>query len=181
MSMRFGQRVGDWDLVEPHPSVGVVFDVKRFEKPSSGGCARGWLTAGWDHFPFGDFSLDVGLGVQRIEIDAKAAAAGEAGIEKHLAAEPSEAYRLGVRLRIREKCGDFGVRVGLVARNEDGSELEKFSESCVEISAESIELWVEAVVPSGTALISPEIKVQTSAPGEAGSAEIYSTRLERLS
>jgi hypothetical protein len=174
--------MGDPDpKIEKRPELGVVFDVRRFDRPSAEGVARGFQLIGWWDFPRGGSRCWVDRGLQKVRIDPDAPTNGDAGIERHIAVSPGDVYRLTARLRVARKTGKFKGRVNLAARRHEGGEqVAEFNESQEEVTEAPVERIAEAVIPAGAEFLSVRVKFHTAAPGEAGNGEIYALRLERV-
>jgi hypothetical protein len=166
--------------IEPHPNVGIVFDMRKFDRPSTEGIAAGCQLTGWFDFPHGGYRCWVEDGLQKVEISRTAPTKGDAGIERHVKALPGELYRLTSRVRVVRKSRGFKARVNLAARRVDGSQVAEFNGRQEEVTERAVERVAEAVIPRGVAYLSARIKFHTSKPGESGEGEVHSMMLERL-
>lgn len=166
--------------IAKRPDVGVVFDVRRFDRPGGDGVAEGFEPTGpWD-FPDGGYDHFVERGVQKVRIHPAAPTNGDAGIERHFEVSPGDVFRLTARLRVARKNGAFKGRVNLSARRADGSQIEEFNDAQEEVTDTPMERTAIAVVPREAHTLTARVKFHTAAPGDAGEGEIYSVRLERL-
>jgi hypothetical protein len=154
--------------------------MRRFDRPSKDGVAKGCQLTGWWDFPKGGFTCSVENGLQRVRIDPSAPTNGDAGIERHIAVTPGDVYRLTSRLRVVQKTGKFKGRVNLSARRPDGSQVKEFNDAQEDVTQTVVERTAVAVVPAGATFLSARVKFHTSSPGDSGEGEIASMSLERL-
>jgi hypothetical protein len=166
--------------IEPHAGVGTVYEMRRFDRPSTEGIAAGCQLTGWFDFPQGGYRCWVEGGLQKVEISPAAPTKGDAGIERHVRVLPGERYRLTSRVRVVKRSRGFKARVNLAARRVDGSQVAEFNGRQEEVTEHAVERVAEAVIPRGTAYLSARIKFHTSKPGESGEGEVHSMKLERL-
>jgi hypothetical protein len=166
--------------IEPHPRVGEVFDIRRFERPSDEGVASGCQLTGWFDFPNGGYRCSVENGVQRVEIKESAPTNGDAGIERHVEVASGEVYRLTARVRLMRATRGIKTRINLAARRADGSQIAEFNDRQDEVTDAPVERSADAHIPRGTDYLTLRVKLHSSQPGDFGEAEIHTMRCERL-
>jgi len=167
--------------IEPHPRVGVVFDVKRFEKPDARGCAHGCDEVGWQDFGGVGYKLNVREEVQVVRIHQNAQKNGDAGIQRHFEARADEVYRLTAVVRIKRQKGPFKCRVNISPRKLNGPQTgTEGNRSQEETTDNPVKVVCEQKMHSGTEQVTVRVKFHTFDPGEGGEGEIYSWKLERL-
>ena len=166
--------------IEPRPDLGVVFDVRRFERPGRDGVSEGFQPTGpWD-FPQGGYEHSIEHGNQKVRIKPGAPTNGDAGLERHFAVTPGDVYRLSARLRVTHRTGAFKGRVNLSARGDTGKQIEEFNDTQEDVTDTPLERTAIGVVPPETSFLTVRVKFHTAAPGDAGEGEIYAMRLERI-
>ena len=167
--------------LEPHPDVGMVFNITKFEKPDQHGCDERCAEIGWKDFLDGDYELHVANGVQHVKIHQHARKNGDAGIARHFEAHPGEVYRLTAVVRIKSQKGEFKCRVNLAPRRlwaeQTGKEGNRSQE---EPTRDPVKRDCTQEMHPETQMVTARVKFHTFHPGEAGEGEIYSMKLERL-
>lgn len=166
----------------PHPNIGVVFHVTKFEKPNERGVAHGFEETGWKDFLEGDYKLIVAKGIQNVKIHENAKENGDAGVARHIEARPGEEYKMTARVRVKKKKGGFKARLNMAARKREGPQVgdREFNTSVEEETDKVVEQSVKGVMPPETEQLTVRVKFHTFKPGEAGEGEIHSVKLERL-
>lgn len=166
--------------IEPHPDVGVVFNMRRFDECDEEGVAEGCQLTGWWDFPHGGYKHWLNKGRQRVRIGKTARENGDAGIERHFRVAEGEVYRFTSKLRLIEKTGKAKFRLNMSARKSDAKQIVEFNSQQKSTTAEPVLLAVEAEMPPQVRFLSVRAKLHTSEPGEFCEGEIYSMKLERL-
>ena len=171
----------DPPILEPHPRVGVVFNMDGFARPNKRGCAEHCGEIGWEDFEEGDYKLHVTKGVQLVKIQKGVKRNGDAGIGRHFQAHPGEIYRLTAVVRLKRKHGD-GVkfRVNISPRELWGPQTgEEGNRSLADVTDKPVTVTCVQEMHPGTEQVTVRVKLHTD-PGEAGDGEIHSWKLERL-
>jgi hypothetical protein len=168
--------------IEPHPSVGLVFEMKRFDESDKDGVALGCQITGPQDFPSGGYKHWLENGRQKVRIEKSATSNGDAGICRHFSVRPGEEYRLTAKVQLLAKSGQAKARVNMAAQRKDNSQVKEFNANPLEVIAPKAAIrTARALIPDGTQSLSVRVKFHTDKPGEFCEGEIYSMKLERLS